>query len=169
MELDKRDAAYSKVYAKVLNFLSFSKRSKKELLDKIDKYISKSGLDSKDKKSVKEQIILALEKDGYLKDDTDVDFARSYIEGLRNSGKSLNYLKISHFLVKKGISKEIIDDFLGNLDKNLIYESALRDAKKKLSSLDKEDKYTKKKKLLNYLYRKGYPFDISSSVVDTLL
>ncbi|HQG79114.1 MAG TPA: RecX family transcriptional regulator, partial [bacterium] len=65
--------------------------------------------------------------------------------------------------------KEIIDDFLGNLDKNLIYESALRDAKKKLSSLDKEDKYTKKKKLLNYLYRKGYPFDISSSVVDTLL
>jgi SOS response regulatory protein OraA/RecX len=83
MELDKRDIAYSKVYAKVLNFLSFSKRSRKELLDKVDKYISKSGLDAKDKTLIKEQITLSLERDGYLKDDADVDFARSYIEGLR--------------------------------------------------------------------------------------
>ena len=169
MKFAEKEEVFSQIYLKLLNFLSFSKRSRKEVLDKVEKYVSKSSISPKDKSEIKERIILALEKDGYLRDATDVDFAKSYIESLENSGKSFNSLRINRFLQKKGVSRDIINDILKNLDKDLIYESVLRDAQKKLRTLGGEDKYTKKRKLLKYLYGKGYPFDISSSVVDTLL
>jgi len=169
MELNKKDEAYSKAYFRVLNFLSFSKRSKKELLDKIEKYLSKTYLPKKDKDDVREQIIQNLKTDGYLKETIDEDFANSYVQGLRNSGKSFNGIRISQFLSKKGIPKEIINDVISNIDDEAVYESVLKDAEKKLRSLKNESALRKKQKLLNFLYRKGYPFDIVSSVVDTLL
>lgn len=165
----KKEEAYSRVFFQTLNFLSFSRRSAKEILEKVKKYTSKTRLSLSEKNEVEDMVIQRLKSDGYLRISNDEDYANFYIEGLKKSGKPFNSIRISNFLQKKGISREIINDLVKNLDKDSIYESVLRDAEKKLKVIRDPNRFSKKKKLLNYLYRKGYPFDIISSVVDTLL
>jgi regulatory protein len=169
MEIDKKQDAYLKVYLKVLNFLSYRRRTVKEVNDRIDKYLKKIVLPSREKSVIREKVISTLKNDGYIKESNDEDFAKFYISSLESSGKSFNKIKIFQFLQKRGISKEVIESSLSEIDPGLIYENVLFDAKKKLRNLKEENKYLKKKKLLNYLSRKGYPFDMVSSVVDTLL
>ncbi|MBW6441432.1 recombination regulator RecX [Patescibacteria group bacterium] len=168
MEINKKEEVYSKVYVKVLNFLSFSPRSRKEVLERIDKYFSKINFPSREKDEIKKDIISNLKKDGYLKESNDRDFSILYIEGLKKSRKPFNSLRISQFLSKKGISKDLINELVRDLDQDSIYESVLKDAQKKLRILKSGDAYSKKRKLISYLYRKGYPYDVVKSVVDTL-
>lgn len=168
MEIKKIDQEYSKVYFKLLNFLSFKQRSEKEVLDKIRFFVSKTSLSPKEKIDIKDKVIKSLKIDGYLKDSNDEDFTTSYIEGLQKSGRTFNKMRISKFLNKKGILREIINGALENLEDDSVYESVLNEASKKIRTLKDESSFLKKKKLINYLYRKGYPFDIVSTVVDTL-
>lgn len=168
MELNKTDEAYSKVYFKILNFLSFNKRTKKELLDKLEKYLYRISLSQNEKSELRDRIISNLKIDGYLKDSNDEDYAEAYIQGLKNSSKPFNSIRIFQFLSKKGISKEIIEDAIGDIDNDSVHESVLRDAQKKIRSIRDGNAYQKKQKLIGFLLRKGYPFDIVSSVVDTL-
>jgi len=168
MELNKRDEAYFKIYAKVLNFISFSKRSRKEVTDKIRAYLSKVHLSSGEKIEIQDKVISNLKNDGYLKDNNDEEYSSSYIESLKNSGKPFNILNIRRFLTKKGVPDEIIKKASEDIDSESIYDSVFRDAEKKLKYMREPNLLLKKKKLMNYLYRKGYPFDIVSSVVDTL-
>jgi regulatory protein len=169
MEIDKKEEAYSKIYLKTLNFLSYRKRSTKEISDRIDKYLKKIILPSREKVEIREKVLSTLESDGYLKDSNDKDFSKHYINTLEKSGKTFNRIKIYQFLNKRGVPKNIIENALDEIDSRSIYDSVLSDAQKKLNVLREKDSYLKKKKLINYLYRKGYPFDIVSSVVDTLL
>ena len=168
MEINKKEEVYSKVYVKVLNFLSFSPRSRKEVLERIEKYLLKINFPSREKEEIREDIISNLKKDGYLKESNDKDFSILYIEGLKKSGKPFNSLRIFQFLSKKGISKDLINKIVKDLDEDSIYESVLKDAQKKLRILKDGDVYSKKRKLMNYLYRKGYPYNVVKSVVDTL-
>lgn len=168
MELNKIDEAYSKVYFKILNFLSFNKRTKKELLEKLEKYLYKIRLSQNEKSELRERIISNLKTDGYLKDSNDEDYASLYIQGLKNSSKPFNSIRIFQFLSKKGISKQIIEEKIGDVDSDSVYESVLRDAQKKLKYVKNGNAFQKKQKLIGFLLRKGYPFDIVSSVVDTL-
>jgi len=169
MEFNKIDEAYSKVYFKILNFLSFKSRSEKEVLDKVKFFVSKTNISSEEKNQLKDKILDSLKNDGYLKDTNDEDFTKLYVEGLQKSGKPFNKIRISQFLTKKGISRDIVNQALEDLDEDAIYESVLNDAKKKIRNLKDDSNFSKKKKLINYLYRKGYPFNVVSSVVDTLL
>lgn len=168
MELNKIDEAYSRVYFKILNFLSFNKRTKKELLDKLEKYLYKTRLSQNEKSELKERIISNLKTDGYLKDSNDEDYVSTYIEGLKNSSKPFNSIRIFQFLSKKGISKEIIEEAIGDVDNDSVYESVLRDAQKKIKFISGGNAFQKKQKLIGFLLRKGYSYDTVSSVVDTL-
>lgn len=168
METKKEDA-YSKVYLKILNFLSYRKRSTREIEDRLDKYLRKIVLPSREKEEIREKVLSTLGSDGYLRESNDIDFVNHYISTLEKSGKSFNKIRIYKFLKDKGVPKRVIENALENIDPQVIYESVLLDAKKKIRGLDDEDIYKKKKKLMNYLYRRGYPFDVVSSVVDTLL
>lgn len=169
MEIDKKEEAISKIYVKMLNFLSYRKRSIKEIHDRIDKYAKKIALPLREKEGIKDKVLSILQTDGYIKDSNDVEFADCYVDSLKRSGKTLNEIKIYLFLNKRGVPKDIIEGALENIDSELVYESALSDAQKKLKVLKEPDKFLKKKKLMDYLYRKGYSYETSSSVVDTLL
>ncbi len=110
-----------------------------------------------------------MKKDGYIKEFHDFDFATSYIDGLKKSSKAFNKIKIREFLKRKGVDANIIDDVIENVSDDQIYSSVLKDAEKKLRTLKDDNINVRRKKLLTYLYRKGYPFEISSSAVDTLI
>ena len=158
MDLNNLDKAYSRVYFKVLNFLSFSKRSESEILGKIQTYIFKTHLSPKEKEILKDRVITNLKSDGYLTESNDEDYASSYIQGLKNSGKSFNKIRVLKFLLKKGISKDIMDESLSEIEDEDIYESVLKG----------ENNFQKKQKLTTFLLRKGYPYETVSSVIDTL-
>lgn len=168
MELNREDETYLRVYTKLLNFLSFSKRSSKEIDEKLKSYLSKERIPLREKEDIREKVLNKLKDDGYLSGTNDEDYAALYIEGLKKSSKPFNEINIRRFLSMKGISKDIVDEALNCVDRDSVYESALKDANKKVMSIEGKDIFTKKKKLLAYLYRKGYPYDIVSSVVDTL-
>jgi regulatory protein len=167
MDLNKEEI-FSRSYLKVLNFLSFKKRSLKEISDFVKKTVSKNHLPLREKEGMEDNIVSMLKKDGYIKDFHDSDFAASYVDSLEKSGKTFNKIKIKEFLRRKGIGSEIINDVLESVSDDQIYSSVLKDAEKKLRTLKDDNPNVKRKKLLNYLYRKGYPFEISSAVVDTL-
>lgn len=168
MDLNNIDKAYSRVYFKVLNFLSFSKRSESEILGKIQTYISKTRLTPKEKEILKDRVITNLKNDGYLTESNDRDYVSSYIQGLKNSGKPFNKIRVLKFLLKKGISKDIIDESLSEIEDEDIYESVLREAEKKIKYIKGANDFQRKQKLTTFLLRKGYPYDIVSSVIDTL-
>ncbi len=168
MDLNNLDKAYSRVYFKVLNFLSFSKRSESEILGKIQTYIFKTHLSPKEKEILKDRVITNLKSDGYLTESNDEDYASSYIQGLKNSGKSFNKIRVLKFLLKKGISKDIMDESLSEIEDEDIYESVLKEAEKKIKYIKGENNFQKKQKLTTFLLRKGYPYETISSVIDTL-
>ena len=92
----------------------------------------------------------------------DIVFAESKIQSLLNQAKSKNYIK--QYLLKKGISKKIVDEqisiFYSN-NKNIEKDNALKFAKKRnLLSNDKD--YQKK---LSKLARAGFSYEISKEIL----
>ena len=166
MEKAKLDGIYEKVYFKILNFVSYRKRSEKEISDRFSKYLSKYRLLPEEQEEIKSRIYSTLKQDGYL---DDADFASTYIREIVDFKKPLSKIKIYQFLMKKGIPKDTIEELLQLLPEDFIKQSVLKDAQKKLKTLRVGDTFTKKRKLSEYLFRKGYPSDVIRSVVDSLL
>ncbi len=169
MESDQKEIQ-SEVYIKLLNFLSFKLRSEKELFNAITKYLSRYHLPSKEINEIRSDIISRLNEDGYLSDSNDFKYSHSYILGLESSGKSVNRIKISQFLTKKGVEKDVIESVLEDTPKDIYFKSAVKDAEKKLRLTKRLDldKFQMKRKISDFLYRKGYDYETISSVVDTL-
>ena len=166
MEKTELDGIYEKVYFKILNFVSYRQRSEKEISDRFSKYLLKYRLLPEEQEKIKSRIYSNLEQDGYL---DDVSFASTYIKAIVDSKKPISKIKIYQFLLKKGISKDTIEELLHLLPEDFVEQSVLKDAQKKLKTLRADNTFAKKGKLSNYLFRKGYPSDIIHSVVDSLL
>lgn len=163
---DRAEEIFEKVYFKVLNFISFHQRSKKEISDRLSKYLSKYYISKAEKEKILKDITHKLEENGYV---NDLNFSHSYIRSATNSRKFLSKRKIYQFLIRKGIHKDVISEALGSLPADFSLKNALKDGEKKLRLIGKIDAFSKKRKLSAYLYRKGYDSDTISSVVDTLL
>lgn len=85
--------------------------------------------------------------------------------------KSEGSQKIKYSLIKKGISKEIIDEELSNLNKENEKDTATTIAKKKLAIIKKKenDNYKISSKLYRYLISKGYAYDVTNDVVKEIM
>ena len=92
----------------------------------------------------------------------DIVFAESKIQSLLNQAKSKNYIK--QYLLKKGISKKIVDEqisiFYTN-NKNIEKDNALKFAKKR-NLLNNDKDYQKK---LSKLARAGFSYEISKEIL----
>jgi len=169
MDKTKLDEIYEKVYFKMLNFISYRIRSEKEITDRLEKYLSKYHYSENDIESIRSNTLSKLEDSGYL---NDFEFASFYIRSLISSKKPVSKIKIFQFLLKKGISKDIINSSMEDLPSDFLLQNAIRDGEKKVKTfrnLDKPDKYVLRRKLSDYLYRKGYPSDVIHSAIDSLL
>ena len=98
----------------------------------------------------------------------DERYVENYIkEKMRTSGRN----KIKFALIKKGISKDIIEEKLEVLLASGEKEVALGLGERKLITLMKSENDRNKlyKKLSDFLVRSGYSYDIVSGVVNTVL
>lgn len=85
--------------------------------------------------------------------------------------KSEGSQKIKYSLIKKGISKEILEEELSNLNKENERNTAINVAKKKLAAIKKKenDNYKISGKLYRYLISKGYEYDVTKDVIKEIM
>ena len=141
---------YDKYKSRVLKFVLYKKRSESEIRTKFFKDIPSDILDS---------IIIDLKNNDYIDDTIYIKRALNEFMAL----KTLSKFEIKNKLLSKGINEDLIDEYFykkkEDLDK---YElnSCIKLIRKNINS--KEEK-----KLIDYLYRKGYSQDIIKQAIES--
>jgi|LFRM01.2.fsa_nt_gb regulatory protein len=146
----------SKVTNAALNLISYRQRSIKEIYEKLKGKGYDEDFINKSIEYCKEQ--------NYLNDH---QFAESFIRDKQNLNK-FGSTRIRYELIKKGVSKDIIEETL-NFDKDEEYNVALTLAQKKINSYKGQERNSIYRKLGGFLQRKGYPYDIVTKVLKELL
>lgn len=130
---------FDKAKSKVLKYILYKKRTKQEVKNKFYNVVDNQILND---------VLEELEEIGYINDN-------NYIERAVNEFKILNNLSIKEIkykLATKGISSNIIDDYIVKNKEELVdyeFESAKKIAIKKSNILTKEE-------ITQYLLKKGY-------------
>ena len=98
----------------------------------------------------------------------DIKYTKAFIKDKLNSSGSN---KIKYTLIQKGISKELIEEELSNLNEDNEKKVAIELAKKKFIIIRKRetDNYKISGKLYRYLLSKGYGYDIVNEVVKEVM
>lgn len=138
-------------YHKALDYLSYRPRSRAEVAT----YLEKRGLPEEQIDAVAER----LERAGLL---DDVNFARFWVENReRFRPKGLRALRYE--LRLKGISHEIIEQALAPVD---VSASAYRSASKKARQVQHLDQREFRRKLVEYLARRGFDYDVAREAAE---
>lgn len=154
---EEKKSLEEKAYNKALDFLSFRPRTIAEMRS----YLKKCGFSDE-----AESVITRLNDLGYL---NDVSFARSWIID-RAQNKNLGKRRLREELIKRGISREIIDEeFAANYDESQESERALTLAKKRLPHLENLETTIARRRLSQFLIRQGFSPTTSWEVSQKLL
>jgi regulatory protein len=142
----------SRLYDRVLRFLAYRQRSKKETRD----YLKKKGGEIK----IINKIIKKLKKQRLIDDRS---FAEWWIEQrscFRPKGRQALYFE----LIKKGISEEIIEDALFSVKDELLL--AQKAAQKKIKNYKNLEPFELRQKMIAFLARRGFSWETIKKVLD---
>lgn len=142
-------------HERALHFLSYRPRSVAETRH----YLSEKGFDG----PIIDQVIARLSRAGLLDDEA---FARYWLEN-RDSFKPRGRRALRYELRQKGVTDLIIDDLLAAYDESDAAYRAARSRAQKLAR--RHDVDTLRSKLLAFLKRRGFSFDIARDTTDRLL
>lgn len=138
-----------KIYAKILNYLSYRPRSQSEVEQRLRRYL----LGHDNQAAVIAQIIARLTKNGYL---DDLAFATWFVES-RNTNRPRSRVHLTAELMGKGVSRELIQQvLLAHTDD----EEVIRQLIAKKRGMDED-------KLKNYLLRRGFSYQLILRVLAT--
>lgn len=167
LEKFKKASEFGKLYQRTLEWVLVRPRSEKECRDYVWRKLRKSSSDtlkavrpslwsSEDISEFSSKIIQRLKDKKYL---DDYRFAEYYVENrFVKKGVSLKRLKME--LMKKGVSKDIIEEVLADSDRN-------DEEELKKMILKKRSKYPDDEKLIQYLCRQGFPYDLVRELVQS--
>lgn len=146
----KKADELSKAMNKAYNFLSYRGRSEKEMTDKLSEVFEPEII---------EKAIVRLCDHGYI---NDREFAEAWV---RDRGGSRGTRALRSELVKKGVSREIIDEVLLGVGKETEFECALKlvRSKEKYRLLNRTEAY---KKVGPFLMRRGYSYEVVKKVIE---
>lgn len=151
-----KESDIEKIYARVLRFASLRPRSEKE----IELWFKRKGIDPQKSREVFNRV-----KNLKLVDDE--DFARWWISQ-RSQFRPKGKIALFAELRQKGVGREIIEKALGS--ENLSEKELAREAAaKKLVGLARLPFEKKKEKLLSFLGRRGFPWEVAKDTVDEML
>ena len=108
--------------------------------------------------------VYRLQEAGLINDE---EFARAWTQS-RHRAKKLSKRIIAGELRQKGVSQELIDGALDEIDSEEEFKTALLLAERKLSSLARFDQETQLRRIQSLLGRKGFSFDVISRVAREL-
>ncbi|WP_243870398.1 RecX family transcriptional regulator [Salegentibacter sp. BDJ18] len=142
---------------KLMQFCAYRDRCHKEVEEKLR--------EMKMIPAAQEQIIMELMQENFLNEER---FARSFVRGkfrIKKWGK----IKIKQELKFKEISTPIIKLALTEIDEQKYIATIYEIAEKKMKLLKEPDKFKKKKKLADFLLRKGYESNLVYEATNELL
>ncbi|WP_394370306.1 regulatory protein RecX [Salegentibacter maritimus] len=142
---------------KLMQFCAYRDRSHKEVEEKLNKMNMIPA--------AQEQIIIQLMQEDFLNEER---FARSFVRGkfrIKKWGK----IKIKQELKFREISSPIIKIALTEIEQEKYTATLYELAEKKLNLLKEPDTFKKKRKLADFLLRKGYESNLVYEVVNELL
>lgn len=113
----------------------------------------------------REEILLHLMKHDFLNEER---FAKAFARGKFNI-KKYGRIRISLELKKRNISEYNIKSALKEIDEETYLEMLNSVAKNKIESINESNLYKKRKKLSDYLLRKGYESNLVYEKVNELL
>lgn len=141
-----KDAAY--------RFLSYRQRSKKEIVDKLK--------EKKFSDKIIEEVIEGLEGYNYI---NDTDFAFNWAEG-RVRSRHIGPMILRSELLKKGISKDIVDKTIKEIynkhNERSLAIDALNAKAKILKDIPEEKK---KRRLYGFLAQRGFSYEIINEIL----
>ena len=149
------ETSYYDVYNKVIKYISIKLRSKKEILE----YLNKNKIEENDKN----KIIKDLTNAGLLNDE---NFAKAFISDkiyLSNDGR----LKIKKELLEHNINEDIIDKYLYSYEESIFEEKLSKLMTKKIKT-SKYNGYLLKQKLFYEFNNLGYENDIITKVYNSI-
>ena len=160
-----------RLFNRSLRFLSFRPRSEKEIRDYLLRKGKLKEIDKSDAEKIQyeKSIDKAIGKLKKLDQINDKGFALWWLDQRKKFKQSGNRL-IKLELMQKGISKDVIDDVFqeANLDPQSEYKIAEKAAEKKLNAYKKLEIREYRIKMGQYLARRGFDWEITKKVVDTL-
>ncbi len=139
-----------------MQYCAYRDRSQKEVEDKL--------IDMRMIPAAREEIILKLMQENFLNEER---FARSFVRG-KFRIKKWGRHKIKQKLKLKDISSPIIKLAMTEINENDYRDTLYSLAEKKLVLLSESDKFKLRKKLGDYLLRKGYETSLVYEVVEEL-
>lgn len=149
------ETSYYDIYNKVIKYISIKFRSKKEILE----YLNKNKVEENDKN----KIIKDLTNAGLLNDE---NFAKAFISDkiyLSNDGR----LKIKKELLEHNINEVIIDKYLYSYEESIFEEKLSKLMTKKIKT-SKYNGYLLKQKLFYEFNNLGYENDIITKVYNSI-
>jgi len=156
----------NKLFQKVLNFLSYRPRSKKEISSYLDKNLFKrKGLNRSLKKEIKGRILTKLEKKKLI---DDYQFAQWWVNqrlSFRPRGKRM----LQAELFKKGVDKEVVNQLLEKINESQLEELAKKIINKKIGGYKDLKGFKLRKKLNGCLVRRGFDYQLIRKVIDEVL
>jgi regulatory protein len=138
-------------YSQALNFLSYRPRSRAETVE----YLGKRGLSE----TQIESVVTRLERARLLDDEA---FAQYWVEN-RERFRPRGARALRYELRTKGISETLIDAALASVD---LSASAYRAASRKAQQLSNLDEATFRKKLVGYLARRGFDYEVAQETAE---
>lgn len=150
-ELVQRNQA-EQAYEKVLNYLSYRSRSEAE----IERYLAGKGLEH-----VCVLVLARLKRAGLVNDH---EFARQWVEN-RNTHRPRGKWALQAELRQAGVAREIIERAVNDVDED---EGALRAGQRKAQQLRMSDQQTFHRRLLAFMQRRGYAYDVAEKAVKAL-
>ena len=140
-----------------MQFCAYRDRSHKEVEEKLGKMNMIPA--------AKEQIIIQLMQEDFLNEER---FARSFVRG-KFRIKKWGRIKIKQELKFREISAPIIKSALTEIDQQRYISTLYELAEKKLKLLKEPDTFKKKRKLADFLLRKGYESNLVYEATNELL
>ena len=132
------------VLDKMAKYCAYQERSVKDVRDKLKTY----DIAQQDRDKILEYLI----DNRFVNDER---FATSFVRGkINQSGWGLN--KIRFHLMQKGISKDIIDEALGQTDEEVYRQRLVDILKVKAKTVKAANDFEKKRKLAAYALQKGF-------------
>ena len=141
-----------RAYLSGLRLLSYRSRTRLEMRQRLGKRFSAEAV---------EEATSRLEEMGYL---NDASFARSWKEG-REARKPRSATLIRHELRHKGVSKDLAESVTAGMDDET---SAYEAGRRHLNTLRGVDKRTFRRRMGNYLRRRGFATGLVIRTVDKL-
>lgn len=143
--------------SKAFRFLSYRDRSRYE----VDTHLTKKGFS----KSAIRQTIDALMKLNYINDERFAfSWARSRLE-TKQFGKNRLRQELSAKGIDPGLTDQTLSKLFSEVDELAVAQTC---ARKKLSSLKELDADKKRRRLAQFLQRKGFPADTIYKIVETM-